>query len=58
MAQVRENGSMSPNTRALTAPIMQLFHGAPGGKQWKCAVDGALKKATSVTQVRLRRPCG
>ena len=49
--QRRADGSMTPNARLMTMPLLQLFHAEPGGKQWKSAVDASLRKANSVTQV-------
>ena len=50
--QRRGDGSMSPNARLMTMPLLQLFHAEPGGNKWKSAVDASLRQATSVTQVR------
>jgi hypothetical protein len=50
--QRRADGSMSPNARLMTMPLLQLFHAEPGGNKWKSAVDASLRKATTVTQVR------
>ena len=50
--QRRPDGSLSPSARSMTMPLLQLFHGEPGGKVWKNAVDASLRTATSVAQVR------
>ena len=55
--QRRADGSLSPNARSMTMPLLQLFHGEPGGKQWKNAVDASLRTATSVAQVRTPECC-
>jgi len=52
--QRRADGSLSPSARSVTMPLLQLFHGEPGGKVWKNAVDASLRTATSVAQVRAR----
>ena len=50
--QRRADGSLSPSVRAMAMPLLQLFHGEPGGKQWKTAVDALLRSAATVAQVR------
>ena len=50
--QRRADGSLSPSARAMAMPLLQLFHGEPGGKQWKTAVDASLRSAATVAQVR------
>jgi tRNA-dihydrouridine synthase A len=41
---VAADGHRSPSVRALTAPLLGLFKGAPRGKKWRAAIDTALKK--------------
>lgn len=48
---VKEDGYRCPNVRCLVKPLIGLFHGEPKGKQWRAAVDGALKDAKSVREV-------
>ncbi len=55
--QRRADGSLSPSARSMTMPLLQLFHGEPGGKVWKNAVDASLRTATSVAQVRRTSDC-
>jgi tRNA-dihydrouridine synthase A len=48
---IREDGNRYPSVRTLTKPLLAMFHNAPRGKKWRAAVDGALKTATSVSEV-------
>ena len=48
---VKADGHQVPNVRALTKPLLGLFHGEPRSKQWRAAVDEALRSARSVREV-------
>jgi tRNA-dihydrouridine synthase A len=48
---IKEDGHRVPNVRCLTKPLLGLFHGAPKSRQWRAAVDGALRGADSVREV-------
>lgn len=40
---IKPDGHRSPSVRALVKPLLGLFHGEPGCKRWKNAVDALLK---------------
>ena len=40
----KPNGQQAPDVRRLAAPLMGMFHGEPGNKQWKHAVSGTLNR--------------
>ncbi|KAK9829203.1 hypothetical protein WJX72_004471 [[Myrmecia] bisecta] len=47
-----DNGKIrAPNVRTIVKPLLNMFHGEPGCKKWKQALDKALKSATSVSSV-------
>lgn len=53
--QVKEDGHRDPSVRTLMKPILNLFHGEPGSKKWKNAVDGILKDNPSTLSEVLDR---
>ncbi|KXZ44463.1 hypothetical protein GPECTOR_67g303 [Gonium pectorale] len=40
---VKADGHADPSVRTLMRPLLNLFHGEPGCKRWKAAVDDVLK---------------
>lgn len=40
---MKPDGHRSPSVRCVFKPLLNLFHGAPGSKRWKNAVDALLK---------------
>lgn len=47
----RKDGHCHPSVRCLVKPLMGLFYCEPKGKQWRAAVDSALRDAKSVREV-------
>jgi len=46
-----EGHKENPNTRTLTIPIFNLFHGEPGNRAWKQTIDKVLRDAKSVSEL-------
>jgi len=58
----RPDGSRAPGVRALAKPLLGLFHGEPGGRRFRCALeDGLRRKPASLSallQARAARASG
>ncbi len=40
----RPDGSRAPGVRALAKPLLGLFHGEPGGRRFRCALEDGLRR--------------
>lgn len=46
-----EGHKQNPNTRSLTIPLLNMFHGEAGNRAWKQSVDKVLREAQSVSEL-------
>jgi tRNA-dihydrouridine synthase len=54
----RPDGSRAPGVRALAKPLLGLFHGEPGGRRFRCALeDGLRRKPASLSALLQARAC-
>eukprot|EP00884_Botryococcus_braunii_P005869 jgi/Botrbrau1/15283/Bobra.97_1s0009.2 len=47
----RPDGAVQPGVRSIIIPILGMFHGQPGARRWRQAIDQELRTATSVSAV-------
>lgn len=49
---VKPDGHADPSVRTLMRPLLNLFHGEPGCKRWKNAVDELLRTGGNTITIR------
>jgi tRNA-dihydrouridine synthase A len=54
----RPDGALQPGVRSIVIPILGMFHGQPGARRWRQAIDQELRTATSVSAVIQVRSLG
>jgi tRNA-dihydrouridine synthase A len=49
--EIKEDGYKVPSVRTLVKPLLGMFHQERKGKKWRAAVDDALRKSSTVSEV-------